>query len=277
MTAAAAAAANIALKRTVLRPAAAARPRRRGGIVSEAVALISVPAVLIVATLAGVTQTALLSFAVVVAALVVFFASFEAGSPRLRELMPTVVLAALAAAGRMVFAAVPSFKPVSAIAIIAGVALGRRSGFMTGALAALASNFFFGQGPWTPWQMYAWGLVGWGAGALSSCGLLGCRCEAPARDGAGRGAVETRGGTGGILVYGFISSVAFGWILNAWTILGFMHAHTPFQVLAVYAAALPFDLTHGVATVVFLLALYAPWRRKLDRILTKYRMGAQDA
>ena len=99
---------------------AAARPRRRGGIVSEAVALISVPAVLIVATLAGVTQTALLSFAVVVAALVVFFASFEAGSPRLRELMPTVVLAALAAAGRMVFAAVPSFKPVSAIAIIAG-------------------------------------------------------------------------------------------------------------------------------------------------------------
>ena len=255
----------------------AARPRRRGGIVSEAVALISVPTVLIVATLAGVTQTALLSFAVVVAALVVFFTSFEAGSPRLRELMPTVVLAALAAAGRMVFAAVPSFKPVSAIAIIAGVALGRRSGFMAGALAALASNFFFGQGPWTPWQMYAWGLVGWGAGALSSCGLLGCRREAPARDGAGRGAVETRGGTGGILVYGFISSVAFGWILNAWTILGFMHAHTPFQVLAVYAAALPFDLTHGVATVVFLLALYAPWRRKLDRILTKYRMGAQDA
>ena len=76
--------------------------------------------------------------------------------------MPTVVLAALAAAGRILFAPIPDFKPVSAIAIIAGVAFGRKSGFMVGSLAALASNFFFGQGVWTPWQMYAWGLVGYG-------------------------------------------------------------------------------------------------------------------
>ena len=77
----------------------------------------------------------------------------------LRQIMPTLVLAALAAAGRILFGPIPDFKPVSAIAIIAGATLGRRNGFMVGALAALTSNFFFGQGMWTPWQMYAWGEI----------------------------------------------------------------------------------------------------------------------
>lgn len=237
-------------------------PHRARGVV-EAVALAAVPAMLAITTLAGVRQTAILSFAVVIAALGIFFASFETSGARLRELMPTVVLAALAAAGRIVFAAVPSMKPVSAIAIIAGVMLGRRSGFMVGALAALASNFFFGQGPWTPWQMYAWGLVGWGAGALAQTGVFGVRPGAAASPSARRRVV----GTASLLVYGFASSVAYGWILNAWTVLGFLHAHTTFQVLAVYAASLPFDIAHGVATVGFLLALWAPWQRKLARVL----------
>ncbi|MFR3452057.1 MAG: ECF transporter S component [Collinsella sp.] len=75
--------------------------------------------------------------------------------------MPTLVLAACAAAGRILFAPIPDFKPLSAIAIIAGATLGPRNGFMVGALAALTSNFFFGQGLWSPWQMYAWGVVGY--------------------------------------------------------------------------------------------------------------------
>lgn len=240
-------------------------PHRARGVV-EALALAAVPAMLAITTLAGVRQTAILSFAVVIAALGIFFASFEASGARPRELMPTVVLAALAAAGRIVFAAVPSMKPVSAIAIIAGVVLGRRSGFMVGALAALASNFFFGQGPWTPWQMYAWGLVGWGAGALAQTGVFGVRPGASASPSARRRVV----GTACLLVYGFVSSVAYGWILNAWTVLGFLHAHTTFQVLTVYAASLPFDIAHGVATVGFLLALWAPWQRKLARVLKSY-------
>ncbi len=240
-------------------------PHRARGIV-EAVALAAVPAMLAITTLAGIRQTAILSFAVVIAALGIFFASFEASGARLRELMPTVVLAALAAAGRIVFAAVPSMKPVSAVAIIAGVMLGRRSGFMVGALAALASNFFFGQGPWTPWQMYAWGLVGWGAGALAQTGVFGVRPRAADSPSARRRVV----GTACLLAYGFVSSVAYGWILNAWTVLGFLHAHTTFQVLAVYAASLPFDIAHGIATVGFLLALWAPWQRKLARVLRSY-------
>ncbi|MBM6778208.1 ECF transporter S component [Collinsella tanakaei] len=233
------------------------KPQRRGSLLVEALALTAVPIALVAAGLTGFSQTALLSFAVVIAALAVFFTSYEKGGARLREVMPTVVLAALAAAGRILFAAVPSVKPVSAIAIIAGVALGRRSGFMVGALAALVSNFFFGQGPWTPWQMYAWGLVGYGAGALAQTGLFGS-------EGSG---LRSRLGGIALLVYGFISSVAYGWILNAWSVLGFLHTGLGFNLLAVYAASLPFDIAHGVATVVFLAALYVPWRRKLKRIL----------
>ena len=233
----------------------------------EAVALVAVPVVLVAAGLVGFSQTALLSFAVVIAALAVFFASYETGSTRLHEIMPTVVLAALAAAGRIVFAALPSIKPVSAIAIIAGVALGRRSGFMTGALAALVSNFFFGQGPWTPWQMYAWGLVGYGAGALAQL----WRRAGGSRLGRG-GKAHGRFAMLGLCAYGFVASVAYGWILNAWSILGFLHAHLGFEVLAVYAASLPFDVAHGVSTVVFLLVLYAPWCRKLNRVIRRYRL-----
>lgn len=235
-------------------------PQPRSSSFVEAAALFIVPIVLVVSGLTGFSQTALLSFAVVIAALAIFFSSYEHGGTRLREIMPTVVLAALAAAGRILFAAVPSVKPVSAIAIIAGVALGRHGGFMVGALAALVSNFFFGQGPWTPWQMYAWGLVGYGAGALAQAGLFGSE----------EGRLRVRLGGVALLIYGFVSSVAYGWILNAWSVLGFLHTGLGFDLLTVYAASLPFDIAHGVATVTFLTALYVPWRRKLARIIRRY-------
>lgn len=140
----------------------------KGRIAIEALSICATPAILVACALTSTDQTTLLSLVVVLASLGVFFGTYESSAPRLRDIMPTVVLAALAAAGRILFAPIPDFKPVSAIAIIAGVVFGRKSGFMVGALAALASNFFFGQGPWTPWQMYAWGLVGYGAGLLAA-------------------------------------------------------------------------------------------------------------
>ena len=231
-------------------PPAPSRPLR---IAAEAAAILAVPVVLVACAVAGIDQAALLTLAVALASIVVFFASYEASRPRLRDIMPAVVLAALAAAGRILFAPIPDFKPVSAIAIIAGIVFGRKSGFMVGALAALASNFFFGQGPWTPWQMYAWGLVGYAAGLIAQTGAFERHPAA-------------------VYAYGFASGLLYGAILNAWTILGFVHAQAAGApgVLAVYAAALPFDLTHCVATAAFLAALYAPWKRKLHRVKAKY-------
>lgn len=138
--------------------------------------LLAVPAVMAAALLAGVEQAALAMLVVVALVLALFFAGYEASRPGLRQIMPTLVLAALAAAGRILFGPIPDFKPVSAIAIIAGATLGRRNGFMVGALAALTSNFFFGQGMWTPWQMYAWGL-GWLCWRRASV----CGCVRPRR------------------------------------------------------------------------------------------------
>src|SRR3954471_24346503 len=96
--------------------------------------------------------------AVVAVALVM--AAIETGPNRSRELALVAALAAAAAAGRVVFAAIPNVQPVTMIVAVAGISLGPRAGLATGAGAALASNAFLGQGPWTPWQMLGWGLVG---------------------------------------------------------------------------------------------------------------------
>lgn len=284
----------------------------RTRIAAEIVAIFATPVVLVACAIANFNQTALLTLVVVLASIGIFFASYEASRPRLRDIMPTVVLAALAAAGRILFAPIPDFKPVSAIAIIAGVAFGRKSGFMVGALAALASNFFFGQGPWTPWQMYAWGLVGYGAGLLVmvpakrrvtgsknscrarsgeatgvTCGLLSpdgetesaallphqVRTDKENRALATRRLIDAHPTI--VYAYGFLACLGYGFILNAWSILSFFHAQASgwAGILAVYATALPFDIVHGVATVVFLLALYGPWRRKLERVRRKFGLA----
>lgn len=214
--------------------------------------LVAVPAVLFACALLQFDQTALLTLVVAVAAVAVFFASFEASRPPLRRIMPTVVLGALAAAGRILFAPVTDVKPVSAVCIVAGAVFGRQSGFMVGALAALVSNFFFGQGPWTPWQMYAWGLVGYLAGVLAQKGALDRKPV--------------------LYAYGFASGLLFGLLLNTWHLVGYVHPITWPAVVATFAGAAPFDLLHAAATVAFLAALYAPWRKKLDRIVRKYAL-----
>ncbi|MCL1799411.1 MAG: ECF transporter S component [Eggerthellaceae bacterium] len=216
----------------------------------EVLVLVAVPAVLILCAFLRVSQTAVLTLVVALVALVVFFASYEVGRPTLRQVMPTVVLGALAAAGRMLFAAVPNVKPVTAVCIVAGVVFGRRAGFMVGALAAFVSNFFFGQGPWTPWQMYAWGMAGYFAGVLAESGLFAYRPV--------------------VYGYGFLAAMLYGVLLNSWYIVGFVQPLTWQGALLAYGASLPFDAAHGVATVAFLLVIFAPWRKKLERIKKKY-------
>ena len=87
-----------------------------------------------------------------------FFFLFENRRPQARELVVIAVLCAIGVAGRAAFFMVPQFKPVAAVVILAGVCFGAESGFLVGAMTAFVSNFFFGQGPWTPWQMFAFGL-----------------------------------------------------------------------------------------------------------------------
>ena len=216
----------------------------------EVPALLTVPTAMVALALAGVTATAGLTLTVALLAVGLMLVSFEASRPALRQLMPTAVLAAVAAAGRVLFSPIPDVKPVSAVAIVAGAALGRRSGFAVGAVAALVSNFFFGQGPWTPWQMYAWGLVGYVGGMLGEKGLLS------------RGAV--------LYGWGFASGLVYGLILNGYHVLGYVQPLTWESALLACAASLPLDVTHGVATVAFLAAIWLPWGRAIRRVVAKY-------
>ena len=226
------------------------RPLARVLAAAEPLALAAVPVALMALAAAGVRATAGLTLMVCALAVVLVLASFESSRPALRQLMPTAVLAALAAAGRVLFAPLPDVKPVSAIAIVAGAALGRRSGFVVGVLAALLSNFFFGQGPWTPWQMYAWGLVGYVGGVLAE-----------------RGALDRRWVLYG---WGLASGLVYGLILNGYHVLGFVQPLTWPAALAACAESLPLDVTHGVATVAFLAAIWLPWGRAIRRVVAKY-------
>ena len=218
--------------------------------ISAVLLFLLVPAAMIACILLQSPQTALLSTLVLLAALTPVFLAFERQKPRPRDFMPVVVLTALSVTGRLLFAALPNFKPVSAIVILAGVCFGRQSGFLTGALSALVSNLFFGQGPWTPWQMYAWGLMGYVAGALASTKLF-------RRPWA-------------VLLYGFLASFGYGFLMNSWTLFSFVQPVTWQAALATYGAALAFDATHAVSTVAFLSVTLLPWQKELRRIRQKY-------
>lgn len=234
--------------RNAERSASPARPA--ASLCLEVAALVLLPAVMGACALLGADASAAVSMAAALASLLLFFTSYEWARPGLRETMPVVVLAALAAAGRILFAPFPDVKPVSAVCIVAGAIFGRRSGFMVGALAALVSNFFFGQGAWTPWQMYAWGFVGWLGGVLAQAGVF----ERPWR----------------LYAYGFASGLIYGLIVNLWTLIGFYHPQTLAEALVIWSAAVPLDLVHSVATVAFLALLWKPWRRKLERLKLVY-------
>ena len=217
-------------------------------LLAEVAVLGLTPAALVACVVLNVEASAALTLLVVAASIALMLLGYERSRPGLRQLMPTATLAGVAAAGRVLFAPLPYVKPVSAIAILAGAVLGRRSGFVVGALAALVSNFFFGQGPWTPWQMYSWGLVGYLAGVLPL--------------GKGRS----------VYAWGVASGLMYGAILNGWYVVGFVRPLTWQGTLAAYAAGIPFDVMHGVATAGFLVLVWGRWRRALERVVAKYDM-----
>jgi energy-coupling factor transport system substrate-specific component len=186
----------------------------------------------------GALATALGAGALVVAGV----AWFESGTDSTRELAVIATLAAAAAAGRVLFAAVPGVQPVTVIAIVAGASLGARAGVATGALAAFVSNLFLGQGIWTPQQM-----LGWGA-----CGAVGALLAPFLRSRWTLAAVAA--------VLGF----AFSASMDVWLWYGFS-PHTFAALAAVMGRGLWFDVSHAAGNVMIALAAGPELRRMLDR------------
>ncbi len=194
----------------------------------------------------------IISLIIVLYSIIPFFMVFEGRKPQARELIILATLAAIATAGRGAFFMLPHFKPMVAIVIISGIAFGGESGFLVGAVTMLVSNMLFGQGPWTPWQMLALGLIGFLSGVLNRIGLL------PAKRLT-------------LCIYGFLVTVfIYGGIMNPASCVMSVYEVTWQAVLASYISGMPVDLVHGTSTFIFLWLGAKPLLEKLQRVKVKY-------
>ncbi len=199
------------------------------------------------------SQYNILALAILLEAMIPFFLVFEGKKPQARELVILAVLCAIGIAGRAVLFALPQFKPVMALTILAGVAFGGEAGFLVGGVTMLASNMLFGQGPWTLWQMFCMGIIGFLSGVLYRKGILR----------RGRGSLAVFGAVAAIFIFGGLINPSYAIVYNSgnlsWKIL-----------LPYYISGLPMDCVQAAATALFLYLGAGPLLDKLDRIKLKY-------
>ncbi|MGL4484065.1 MAG: ECF transporter S component [Anaerovoracaceae bacterium] len=215
----------------------------------------------------------ILSIIIIIITMIPFFLQFEKSKPKVRDIMMVAVIVAIAVASRAAFFMVPQVKPIIAIVIIGGIALGPSSGFMIGALSAFVSNFIFGQGPWTVWQMFGMGVIGLISGLLAKKleiiekPVINIKIEKSREENIDR--------RNNLLValYGFlITFFIYGFFVDLWTIFGVTESPNIKAAITIYIAALPFNLILAASTFIFLLLLKNPMLRKINRIKSKYGM-----
>ena len=193
-----------------------------------------------------------ISLLIVLETLLPFLAMFEGRRAEVREIVVISVLCALGVAGRIVFFMIPEFKPLLAIIILSGICLGGEVGFFVGAMTGFLSNFFFGQGTWTQWQMFSLGIAGFLAGILFKKGIL----------------KKTRAS---VSAFGFFAAlIVYGGIMNPASVLMVTANPTKEMIYSAYLMGFPIDLIHAVSTSFFLWFLSEPFIEKLDRIKIKY-------
>ena len=187
----------------------------------------------------------IISLAIAVFSLLLFAAGFEKRRTGTRRMVIAAVMTALCFAGRFI----PFLKPISALTIITGIYLGGETGFLVGAMTAVLSNFYFGQGPWTAFQMLAWGLIGLVAGILS--------------DPLKRSRVF-------LLIYGASAGLMYSFIMDIWTVLWYAEGFDIKLYIAALGTAIPYTASYVISNVLFLSLLAKPFGEKLQRIKNKY-------
>lgn len=228
--------------------------------VRAAAVVILIPAVLLLCfRFLGPRRYYLCSLILILLAMGAFFAAFEERGVQARELVTLAVMSAIAVVSRMAFIMINHFKPMMGIVMITGMAFGSEAGFLTGAVSGFVSNFIFGQGPSTPWQMFAFGIGGFLAGVFSRKGFLDG--EKPVR-------TAVFGGLTILFIVGPLldlsSLFTFRTEVN-WAALG-----------AVLLSGIPVNVIHAAATVLTLLLASRPLTEKLERMKVKYGMMNED-
>ena len=183
-----------------------------------------------------------------------FFFAFEKRQKSSRELMVIAVMTGISVLGRFIFAPIPGFKPVTAIVIIAAIYLGGEAGFITGAFSALVSNIYFGQGPWTPFQMFAWGTLGFLTGLLSYTGLFKNKISKIIV----------------LIIMGVLGGIIYSLFMDIWVTLASDGTFNWARYGTAIIAALPLTAVYAISNVIFLLFLTKPIGEKLERIKIKY-------
>lgn len=192
------------------------------------------------------------SLAIILSGVILLILGFENRKPSVAELTIIAVMCAIAVVSRVSLAFFPQAKPLAAIVIITGISLGAETGFITGAVSAFVSNFYFSQGSWTPFQMFALGMVGFFAGILFK--------KIPVNKIS-------------LSIYGTLSIVMiYGVIVDINTLYFSMGENTLHAILLVYGNALPFNIIYGISTSVFLVLLHKPVLSRLTRVKIKYNL-----
>lgn len=192
----------------------------------------------------------LISILIAFLACIPFYMAYEKKEGSIRRMVVLAVMVAISVVGRLIFAVLPGFKPVTAIVVIAAIYMGSESGFLIGSLSAIISNMFYGQGPWTPFQMLAWGSLGLIAGLPVMQKILKKRVI--------------------LAAYGFLAGFGYSAIMDIWTVLSFDGSFSLARYLTVLAMALPVSIEYAISNVVFLMLGIGPIGRKLKRINIKH-------
>ena len=222
-------------------------------VLKYVITIILIPATIILGVVLFSDRSyAIISIAVAFFACIPFFLCFERNKYSTRRIVLLAVMTALSVAGRFIFAPLPFFKPVTAIVVIAGMYFGSEFGFLTGALSAVVSNFYFGQGPWTPFQMFSWGIIGFVAGIISNP-LIKNKLV--------------------LILYGAFSGIAYSLLMDVWTT---MWSDGTFNLVRFYGAiisALPITLEYYVISNIVFLLIFAPlFGKKIERLKLKYEI-----
>ena len=198
------------------------------------------------------TKYLFISLLIMLESIVPFYVMFERRAVQARELVLISTICALCVSGRAVFYMIPEFKPVTALVIISGAVFGSETGFLIGSVTMLVSNIFFGQGAWTPFQMFTMGLIGFLSGIIYQRGIL----------------PQNRIS---LAVFGFAAAfIIYGGIMNPATILLSGTSLNTGTVISAYIFGLPVDTVHAVSTALFLYIGAEPIISKIERIKLKY-------
>lgn len=224
-------------------------------IIFYVIAFALVPALIVIGVVFFKNKNyALISIVIAVVCNLPFLLKFEKSKNTTREVVIIAVMTAITVVSRLIFAPIPYFKPVMALIVITGIAFGAQAGYITGVMSAVVSNIFFGQGPWTPFQMLLFGAIGFFAGVFFENKKLRIWL---------------------VCLYSAVAGASFSVLIDIWTVLAIDNSFSLERYSAVLVASLPVLITYMISNVVFNLILTKPFLKKMLRVKTKFGVFAR--